>query len=124
MKLLAAAAALAAGLLAAGCGCAWEGRSVWLATEASAGKTLQASAGDEVLLELAVEPGAKARWFVVEVDEGVLERRGPAEEQPDGRTVRIAFRARKPGVTDVVAFYAAGRAEPPKATFRTAVWVR
>jgi len=124
MRPFAAAVALAAGLLAAGCGCVWEGRSVWLADEASAGKTLQAAAGDEVLLELAVQPGSKARWFVVEVDEKVLARKGPAEEQPGGRTVRIAFRALKPGVTDVVAFYAAGRTAPPESTFRTTVWVR
>lgn len=116
-------AALLLALLAAGCGCAWEGRNVWLATEASAGKTLQAAAGDEVLLELPVDPDSRSRWYVVELDENVLERRGPAEEQPGGRTVRIPFRARRTGVTDLVAFYARSRSAPPERTFRTTVWV-
>lgn len=121
-RLPALAAALLV-LLTAGCRCAWEGRSVWLATEASAGKTLEASVGDELLLELPVEPGSKARWFVVEVDENVLRRRGPAEEQRGG-TVRIPFEVRRPGLTDLVAFYAPARSAPPERTFRTTVRVR
>jgi hypothetical protein len=38
--------------------------------------------------------------------------------------VRIPFHARRPGVTDLVAFYATGRSAPPEKTFRTTVWVR
>ena len=114
---------LFAALAAAGCGCVWEGRNVWLATEASEGKTLGANARDEVLLELPVDAGSKARWYVVEVDERVLRRKGPAEEQSDG-TVRIPFEALRTGVTDVVAFYATARSAPPERTFRTTVWVR
>ena len=114
---------LFAALAAAGCGCVWEGRNVWLATEASAGKTLEANARDEVLLELPVDAGSKARWYVVEVDEKVLRRKGPAEEQSNG-TVRIPFEALRTGVTDVVAFYATARSAPPERTFRTTVWIR
>jgi predicted secreted protein len=106
-----------------GCGCVWEGRNVWLATEASAGKTLEANARDEVLLELPVDAGSKARWYVVEVDEKVLRRKGPAEELSGGR-VRIPFEALRSGVTDVVAFYATARNAPPERTFRTTVWIR
>ena len=124
VRRLPAASALLLALLLPGCGCAWEGRNVWLATDASQGKTLEASVGDELLLELAVEPGSGARWFVVEVDEKVLRRKGPAEEQPSGRTVRIPFHARRPGVTDLVAFRAPARDAPPERTFRTTVWVR
>ncbi len=124
MARLAASSVLAVALLFSGCRCAWEGRSVWLATELTAGKTLEAKAGDEVLLELPVEARSKARWFVVEVDEKVLERKGPAEEQPGGTSVRIAFRARRPGVTDLVAFRSTARSAPPERTFRTTVWVR
>lgn len=116
--------ALLAGLLAGGCGCPWEGKSVWLATDVSAGKTLETRVGDELLLELPTDPGSKARWFVVEVDEKVLDRKGPAEEVPGGGRVRIPFHARRPGVTDLVAFYAASRTAPPERTFRTTVWVR
>ena len=116
--------ALLLGLFAGACACPWEGRSVWLATDASEGKTLEARSGDELLLDLSVTPGSKSRWFVVEVDEKVLDRRGPAEEQPGGKSVRIPFHARRPGVTDVVAFYARSRSAPPERTFRTTVWVR
>lgn len=111
-------------LLFPACKCAWEGRSVWLATDASAGKTLEARVGDELLLELAITPGSKAKWFVVEVDDKVLVRKGPAEEQPGGTAVRIAFHSRRPGVTDLVALYSVGRSAPPLKTFRTTVWVR
>ena len=97
---------------------------MWLATDASQGKTLEARAGDELLLELAITPGSKAKWYVVESDERVLERKGPAEEQPGGMSVRIPFHARRPGVTDLVAFYAASRSAPPEKTFQTTVWVR
>ena len=106
MTRLTAAILALTSLLVPACKCPWDGRSVWLATEASAGKTLEARAGDELLLELAVTPGSRAKWFVVEVDEKVLDRKGPAEEQPGGTSVRIAFQARRPGVTDLVAFYA------------------
>lgn len=123
MRLLPAAAVLLLASLAAGCGCIWEGRNVWLATEASAGKTLEANARDEVLLELPVDAGSKARWYVVEVDEKVLRRKGPAEELEGGR-VRIPFEAMRSGVTDLVAFYATARSAPPERTFRTTVWVR
>lgn len=123
MRLLPAAAVLLLASLAAGCGCIWEGRNVWLATEASAGKTLEANARDEVLLELPVDAGSRARWYVVEVDEKVLRRKGPAEELEGGR-VRIPFEALRSGVTDVVAFYATARSAPPERTFRTTVWVR
>lgn len=123
MRLLPAAAVLLLASLAAGCGCIWEGRNVWLATEASAGKTLEANVRDEVLLELPVDAGSKARWYVVEVDEKVLRRKGPAEELEGGR-VRIPFEALRSGVTDVVAFYATARSAPPERTFRTTVWVR
>jgi predicted secreted protein len=116
--------ALLLGLFAGACKCPWEGRSVWLATDASEGKTLEARSGDELLLDLPVTPGSKSRWFVVEVDEKVLDRRGPAEEQPGGKSVRIPFQARRPGVTDVVAFYAPSRDAPPERTFRATVWVR
>lgn len=124
MRCLGLAIALLSGLLSAGCGCPWEGRSVWLATDVSAGKTLETRVGDELLLDLTVDPGSKARWFVVEVDEEVLERKGAAEEVPGGGRVRIPFHARRPGVTDLVAFYAASRTAPPERTFRTTVWVR
>lgn len=123
MRLLPAAAVLLLASLAAGCGCIWEGRNVWLATEASAGKTLEANARDEVLLELPVDAGSRARWYVVEVDEKVLRRKGPAEELEGGR-VRIPFEALRSGITDVVAFYATARSAPPERTFRTTVWVR
>ena len=116
--------ALLLGLFAGACKCPWEGRSVWLATDASEGKTLEARSGDELLLDLSVTPGSKSKWFVVEVDEKVLDRRGPAEEQPGGKSVRIPFQARRPGVTDVVAFYAPSRDAPPERTFRATVWVR
>jgi hypothetical protein len=116
--------ALLLGLFAGACACPWEGRSVWLATDASEGKTLEARSGDELLLDLSVTPGSKSKWFVVEVDEKVLDRRGPAEEQPGGKSVRIPFHARRPGVTDVVAFYAPSRSAPPERTFRATVWVR
>lgn len=123
MRLLPAAEVLVLACLAAGCGCIWEGRNVWLATEASAGKTLGAAVRDEVLLELPVDSGSKARWYVVEVDEKVLRRKGPAEELSGGR-VRIPFEALRSGVTDVVAFYATARSAPPERTFRTTVRVR
>ncbi len=97
---------------------------MWLATTASEGKTLDTRNGDEVLLELAVTPGSKAKWYILELDEKVLERKGPAEEQADGRSLRIPFIARKPGVTDLVAAYATSRSAPPEKTFRTTVWVR
>jgi hypothetical protein len=116
--------AIVLGLLVSGCRCPWEGRNVWLATEAAAGRTLEASSRDEVVLELPVEPGSKARWWIVDLDEKVLARKGPAEDQPGGKTVRITFDARRPGVTDLVAFYAKGRTAPPEKTFRTTVWVR
>ena len=123
MRILPAAAAVLLASLTAGCGCVWEGRNVWLATEASAGKTLEANARDEVLLELPVDSGSEARWYVVEVDEKVLRRKGPAEELSGGR-VRIPFEALRSGVTDVVAFYATARNAPPERTFRTTVWIR
>lgn len=121
---IAAASVLLSALLLTGCRCAWDGRSVWLATEASQGKTLEARVGDELLLELPVDGGSAARWWVVEVDEAVLRRKGPAEERPDGGGVRIAFHASRPGVTDLVAFRATSRDAPPERTFRTTVWVR
>jgi predicted secreted protein len=124
VRRLPAASALLLAFLLPGCRCAWEGRNVWLATDASQGKTLEARVGDELLLELAVEPGSGARWFFAEIDESVLRRKGPAEEQPGGRAVRIPFHARRPGVTDLVAFRAAARDAPPEKTFRTTVWVR
>ena len=124
MRRLLAFTAIAFGLLASSCKCPWEGRNVWLATDASAGRTLETSRGDELLLELAVEPGSAATWYVVEVDEKILVRKGPAEEQPDGKRVRIAFDARRSGVTDLVASYATSRKAPPEKTFRTTVWVR
>ncbi len=124
MRRLLTASTLSLGLLFGACKCPWEGRSVWLANAASEGKTLEARAGDELLLDLAVTPGSKAKWYVVEVDEKILERKGPAEEQPSGGSVRIPFRARRPGVTDLVAFYATARRAPPEKTFRTTVWVR
>lgn len=123
MRRLLSVAGLLAALAAPGCRCAWEGRSVWLADEASAGKTLEARLRDELLVELPVTPGSKAKWFVVEVDEKVLARKGPAEEQPGGGTVRIPFEARRAGVTDLVAFYATSRSAAPERTFRTTVWV-
>ncbi|MBK8595965.1 MAG: hypothetical protein IPP07_16615 [Holophagales bacterium] len=124
MRRLAAATVLLLGLLSVACKCPWEGKSVWLATTASEGKTLDTRTGDELLLDLAITPGSKAKWYVVELDEKVLERKGPAEEQADGRSVRIAFLARRPGVTDLVASYATGKSAPPEKTFRTTVWVR
>jgi len=124
MRRIPAAAALLAALLLSSCSCPWEGRNVWLATEASEGKTLEARVGDELLVELPLAPGSKARWFVVEVDDEVLDRKGPAEEVPGGGRVRIPFHARRPGVTDLVAFYAAARSAPPERTFRTTVFVR
>lgn len=124
MKRLLASTVIALALLASGCKCPWEGRNVWLATDASAGRTLETSKGDELLLELAVEPGSKAKWYVVEVDEKILARKGPAEEQPGGKSVRIAFDARRSGVTDVVASYSTSKSSPPLKTFRTTVWVR
>ena len=124
MRKLLASAGLALGLVAGGCKCPWEGRNVWLADSASAGKTLETRKGDELLVELSVEPGSKARWYVVEVDGKVLSRKGPAEEQPGGRSVRIAFDARRPGVTDLVAAYATSKNAPPLRTFRTTVFVR
>ena len=124
MRRLLAPAALLLGLLTVGCSCPWEGRNVWLADAASEGKTLQTTKGDELLLDLEVTPGSKARWYVVEVDEKVLERKGPAEEQAGGTKVRIPFHARRPGVTDLVAFYAASRSSAPERTFRTTIWVR
>ena len=124
MRRLLATSVLSLGLLFGACKCPWEGKSVWLATDASQGKTLETRSGDELLLELAITPGSKAKWFVVEVDENVLERKGPAEEQPGGGAVRIPFHARRPGVTDLVAFYATARSAPPEKTFRTTVWVR
>ena len=124
MRCLLTSTVLLLGLLAGGCRCPWEGRSVWLATEASQGKTLETHAGDELLLELAIAPSSKAKWFVVEVDEKILERKGPAEEQPGGTTVRIPFAARRTGVTDLVAFYATARSAPPEKTVRVTVWVR
>lgn len=124
MRCLRAAAALLLGLLLSGCSCPWEGRNVWLATDVSDGKTLEANVGDELLLELPVDPGSKAKWFVVEVDEKVLSRKGAAEEVPGGGRVRIPFDARRSGVTDLVAFYATSRTASPERTFRTTVWVR
>ena len=44
-------------------------------------------------------------------------------ELPGGEKVRIPFDARRIGVTDLVAFYAASRSAPPIRTFRTTVWV-
>jgi hypothetical protein len=123
MRRLLAASALSLGLLFGACKCPWEGRSVWLATDASQGKTVEARTGDELLLDLAVTPGSKAKWYVVEIDEKVLERKGPAEEQPGGTTVRIPFHARRPGVTDLVASYATSRSAPPEKTLRMTVWV-
>jgi len=124
MRRLATSTALCLGLLASACHCPWEGRNVWLATEASQGKTLETRSGDELLLDLAVTPGSKAKWFVVEVDAKILERKGPAEEQPGGASVRIPFHARRPGVTDLVALYATSRTAAPEKTFQTTVWVR
>lgn len=124
MKGALAAVALLAPLLAGGCRCPWEGRNVWLATTASEGKTLEAKAGDELLLELPVVPGSKAKWYVVAADARVLDSKGPAERQPGGATVRVAFTARRTGVTDLVASYATSRHGPPEKTFRTTVWVR
>jgi hypothetical protein len=124
MRTLLTSTALLLGLLAGACKCPWEGRNVWLATDASQGKTLETRTGDELLLELAVTPGSKAKWYVVEIDAKVLERKGPAEEQPGGTSVRIPFHARRPGVTDLVASYATARSAPPEKTFRTTVWVR
>ncbi len=124
MRRLLATSALLLGLLAGACKCPWEGKSVWLATDASQGKTLETRSGDELLLDLVVIPGSKAKWYIVEIDEKVLERKGPAEEQPGGASVRIPFQARRPGVTDLVAFYATARTAPPEKTFRTTVWVR
>lgn len=121
---MAAATVLLLGLLAGACKCPWEGKSVWLATDANQGKTLGARVGDELLLQLEITPGSKAKWYVVGVDEKVLRRKGPAEEEPDGRSVRIAFLARSPGVTELVASYARGRNAPPEKTFQTTVWVR
>jgi hypothetical protein len=122
---LPASTALLTGLLLLGaCRCPWEGRNVWLATDASQGKTLEAKRGDELQLELEVTPGSKAKWYVVEVDQKVLDRKGPAEDVPGGRSIRIPFRALGTGVTDVVAFYATSRNAPPQKTFRTTVWVR
>lgn len=118
-----AALGLLAALAGAGCRCPWEGRSVWLADEAAAGRTLETRVKDELLLELPATPGSGAKWFVVELDEKVLARKGPAEEQPGGEKVRIAFDALRAGVTDLVAFYATSRSAPPLRTFRTTVWV-
>lgn len=115
--------ALLAALAGTGCRCPWEGRNVWLADDAAAGRTLEARVRDELLLELPVTPGSKAKWYVVEVDEKVLSRKGPAEEQPGGEKVRIPFDARRLGVTDLVVFYATSRSAPPLRTFRTTVWV-
>ena len=123
MRRALASIALLLGLLAGACSCPWEGRNVWLASEANQGKTLEARIGDELLLELEVTPGSKAKWFVVEVDEKVLTRKGPAEEQPGGKSVRIPFHARRLGVTELVAFYATSRNAPPQRTFQTTVWV-
>lgn len=123
MRRLLASTALLLGLLAGGCRCPWEGRNVWLATDASQGKTLETRIGDELLLELAVEPGSKAKWYVVDVDQKVLDRKGPAEEQPGGKSVRIPFHARSLGVTDLAAVYATSRDAPPEKTYRTTVWV-
>lgn len=119
-----AALGLLAAIGGAGCRCRWEGRNVWLADDAAAGRTLETRVRDELLLELPVDPGSKARWFVVEVDERVLSRKGPAEEQPGAGRVRIPFDARRVGVTDLVAFYADSRSAPPVRTYRTTVWVR
>jgi hypothetical protein len=124
MRTLLTSTVLLLGLLFGACKCPWEGKSVWLATEASQGKTLETRSGDELLLDLPVTPGAKAKWYIVEIDEKVLERKGPAEEQPGGTSVRIPFHARRPGVTDLVASYATGRSAPAEKTFRTTVWVR
>ena len=124
MRRLATSTALLLGLLAGACHCPWEGRNVWLATDTSQGKTLETRSGDELLLDLAVTPGSKARWFVVEVDDKVLERKGPAEEQRGGASVRIPFQARRAGVTDLVAIYATARKAQPEKTFRTTIWVR
>lgn len=123
MRRVLAPFALLFGLLAGACSCPWEGRNVWLANDASEGKTLEARIGDELLLELEVTPGSKARWFVVEVDEKILRRKGPAEEEPGGKSVRIPFDAQSLGVTDVVAFYATKRSAAPEKTFRMTVWV-
>lgn len=123
MRRVLAAAGLLAALAGGGCRCPWEGRSVWLADDAATGRTLEVRVRDELLLELPVDPGSKAKWYVVEVDEKVLARKGPAEEQPGGRTVRIPFDARRVGVTDLVAFYATSRSVPPLRTWRTTVWV-
>lgn len=123
MRRLLCVAGLLAALAGSGCGCPWEGRNVWLADDAAAGKTLETRLRDELLLVLPVTPGSKAKWYVVEVDEKVLARKGPAEEMPDGGTVRIPFEARRVGVTDLVAFYATSRSAPPERTFRTTVWV-
>lgn len=123
MRRFVAALGLLGALASVGCHCRWEGRSVWLADAAAAGRTLEARVGDELLLELPVDRGSKAKWFVVEVDERVLSRKGPAEEQPGGGTVRIPFDALRAGVTDLVAFYADSRSAPPVRTFRTSVWV-
>jgi len=123
MRRFHAASVLLLALLLSACKCPWEGRSVWLATDAHAGKALEARVGDEVLLELPVDAGSKAKWFVVELDEKVLDRKGAAEDQPGGKAIRIPFHARRPGVTDVVAFYATARSAPPERTFRTTVWV-
>ena len=124
MRTLLTSTVLLLALLAGACHCPWEGRNVWLATDASQGKTLETRSGDELLLELAVTPGSKAKWYIVEIDEKVLERKGPAEEQPGGTSVRIPFHARRPGVTDLVASYATARSAPPEKTFQTTVWVR
>jgi hypothetical protein len=123
MRRLLASTAIVLGLLAGGCKCPWEGRSVWLADAASAGKTLEARKGDELIVDLPVDPGSKAKWYF-EVDDKVLARRGFAEEQPGGKSVRVTFDARRAGVTDVAATYAAAKDAPPLRTFRTTVWVR
>lgn len=115
--------ALALGLLAGGCKCPWEGRSVWLADSASEGKTLETRKGDELIVDLPVEPGSKAKWSF-EVDDRILERKGFAEEQPGGRSVRVTFDARRAGVTDLAASYSTSKGAPPLRTFRTTVWVR
>jgi hypothetical protein len=121
---MAATTVLLLGLLSGACKCPWEGKSVWLATAASQGKTLGARTGDELLLQLEITPGSKAKWFIVDVDEKVLERKGPAEAEPDGKSVRIAFLARRPGVTELEASYATARNAPPEKTFQATVWVR
>ena len=94
MRRFLGATALALGLLAGGCKCPWEGRSVWLADSASEGKTLETRKGDELVVDLPVEPGSKAKWSF-EVDDRILERKGFAEEQPGGRSVRVTFDARR-----------------------------